>query len=550
VTQHRVVPEAHPDLSASPRRHTPVIVVGGGPAGLAAAAELAHQGVSCLLVEPRRTVSADRPRAKTTSVRTMEHFRRWGVADAVRAVAPLAPSWSDRVVFCDALLGREITRFTGCFGLTATPDDRFAESGQQVPQPLVELVLRAHVTQQPTVETMFGAAATSVSEHDDHVTVTVVSDNGVELVIDADYLVACDGAGGVVRRALGIRYEGRSDPRPNFNVVFRAPELRTPLERAVQYWVVREGTSGLLGHLDLEGTWWAIAPGIDVEYGSRHTSRILADLVGAPVTHEVVSTDPWTARMLVAERFATDRVFLVGEAAHLNPPWGGHGYNTCVGDAVNLCWKLAAVLQGWGGPALLGSYEAERRPIATQTIASAEANMGTLATDLAARADRSDDAALAAAIQAGKRAEFHSLGLVLGYSYAGSPVVQPDMPTETPMPQDASSYVPTDAPGARLPHTWVAPGRSLYDRLGAGITVVGPIDRAPQQIAALERQAAELGVPLEVVATPSAYSWADDFLLVRPDQHIAARATEPSGLDLAAAVGHSSAGASHSIPFP
>jgi len=522
------------------RRHTPVLVAGGGPAGLSTAAELAHHGMSCLLVEPRRTVSANRPRAKTTSVRTMEHFRRWGMADAVRTIAPLMPSWSDSVIFCDALLGRELTRFTECFGLSAMPDDRFAEGGQQVPQPLVEQVLRGHVAQQPTVETMFGAAVAELTEHDDHVTVVVRDEDGTELVVDADYVVACDGAQGVVRRALGIRYEGRSDQRTNFNVVFRAPDLRTPLDRAVQYWVVGERTSGLLGHLDLDGTWWAIAPGIDAEFGSRHTASILADLVGRPVEHEVVSTDPWTARMLVAERFATNRVFLVGEAAHLNPPWGGHGYNTCVGDAVNVGWKLAAVLHGWAGPALLASYEAERRPIAVQTIASAETNMGTLSTDLAARADLADDAALAAAIQAGKRAEFHSLGLVLGYSYAGSPVVQPGLAPparSSPEPQDAGTYVPTAAPGARLPHTWLAPGESLYDCLGTGMTVLGPLASAHEQVAGLRDHAAALGIPLEVVDAPPGYGWVNDFLLVRPDQHVAGRAASPLDLDLAAAVG-------------
>ncbi len=525
--------------SAAITRSAPVLVVGAGPAGLAAAAELAHHGISCLLVEPRRDVSADRPRAKTTSVRTMELFRRWGVADAVRAAAPLQPTWSDSVIFCDALLGREITRFTGCFGLAPDGDDHFAEGGQQAPQPLVERVLREHLAQQPTVETMFGAVVHSVVEDDDGVTAVVRTDDGQELTVRADYLLGCDGAAGVVRRALGIRYQGRSDERPNFNLVFRAPSLRTPLDRAVQYWVIGEHTSGLVGHLDLNGTWWAIAPGVDAELGSRHASQIITDLVGAPVEHEVLSTDPWTARMLIAERFSTARTFLVGEAAHLNPPWGGHGYNTCVGDAVNLGWKLAAVLQGWGGPALLDTYEAERRPVVTETIASAEANMGTLSTDLAARADRSEHGALAAAIQDGKRAEFHSLGLVLGYTYAGSPVVQPG---PRPERQDATCYVPTVLPGARLPHTWVGPGQSLYDLLGPGLTLLGPLDRAPEDVAALERRAAELRVPLTVVDAPRAYPWASDFLLVRPDQHIAWRATSPRDIDLEAATGRASSG--------
>ena len=130
----------------------------------------------------------------------------------------------------------------------------------------------------------------------------------------------------------------------------------------------------------------------------------------------MLASDPWLARMLVADRFAAGRVFLVGESAHVNPPWGGHGFNTSVGDAVNVAWKIAAVEHGWAAAALLASYEPERRRVIEQTVASAAANMRSLAHDLPPDAQ---------AIQRAKRSEFHSLGLVLGYSYAGSPVIQP-----------------------------------------------------------------------------------------------------------------------------
>ena len=122
-----------------------MVIAGGGPAGLAAAAELALHGVACVLIEPRAEVSHRRPRAKTTSVRTMEHLRRWGVAERLRAAAPLQVAWSQRVTFCESLSGRRITDFDGAFGLTTERDDRFAEPGQQVPQPVVEEVLRAHL---------------------------------------------------------------------------------------------------------------------------------------------------------------------------------------------------------------------------------------------------------------------------------------------------------------------------------------------------------------------------------------------------------------------
>ncbi len=508
---------------------TAVLVVGGGPAGLAAAAELAHHGVACLLIEPRAEVSHRRPRAKTTSVRTMEHLRRWGVADALRAAAPLPVAWSQRVTFCASLAGRRITDFDGAFGLTAGRDDRFAESGQQVPQPVVEEVLRAYLRRCPGVELRFGHAATALAQDSGGVTVAVSDQAGSGYQVRARYVLGCDGAAGVTRDQAGARYVGRSDPRPNFNLVFRALALDTHLGPAVQYWVVgadRPGpaaTTGLIGRLDLAGTWWASLPGVDAAHGTAHASALVEGLAGGPVSHQVLATDPWTARMLIADTFGDKRVFLVGESAHVNPPFGGHGFNTCVGDAVNIAWKIAAVERGWAPPGLLASYQTERRSVIEQTVASAEANMRLL-TDVLPRD--------AAAIQRAKRPEFYSLGLVLGYSYAGSPVIQPG-----PRPAlDVTSYTPAAEPGARLPHCWWPDGSSLYDRLGRGFTLVGPLSSAPG-VADLVRRARRRRIPLTLAESPPDYPWRSEFLLVRPDQHIAWRAEDPAGIDIETAAG-------------
>jgi 2-polyprenyl-6-methoxyphenol hydroxylase-like FAD-dependent oxidoreductase len=504
---------------------TAVLVAGGGPAGLAAATELAARDIGCLVIEPRPEVSHKRPRAKTSSVRTMELLRRWGLADKVRAVAPLKVEWSQRVTFCESLSGNRITDFDGAFGLTTQRDDRFPEPGQQVPQPVVEEVLRAHLAAQPRAGLRLGHAVTGLTEHDDAVTVTVRDETGRPYQVRAGYVVGCDGYGGVTRDAVGARYEGKSDPRPNFNVVFRAPRLDTPLGRAVQYWTLTAATQGLMGRLDLDGTWWAIMPGITADYGAAHAAELITGLVGAPVEHELLASDPWTARALVADRFATRRVFLAGESAHVNPPYGGHGYNTSIGDAVNIAWKLAFVLRGWAPPALLDSYEAERRGVVAETVASAAANMRALPADLAADA---------AAIQRVKSPEFHNLGLVLGYSYAGSPVVQPGGGAAV---ADVGRYTPSAEPGARLPHCWLPDGTSLYDSLGAGFTLVTPAAAAAASVLDLSERARALPVPLTVIAAPADYPW-QEFLLVRPDQHIAWRAGDPAGIDLAAAVGN------------
>jgi 2-polyprenyl-6-methoxyphenol hydroxylase-like FAD-dependent oxidoreductase len=519
---------------------TPVLVAGGGPAGLAAAAELSLHGIDCVVIEPRTEVSHRRPRAKTTSIRTMEHLRRWGVAGQLRKAAPLPVSWSQRVTFCEALSGRRITDFDGAFGLTTQRDDRFAEAGQQVPQPVVEDVLRAHLRDRPGVDLRLGHRVTALACGDDGVLVTIrdeagtaheartAHEAGAEYQIRARYLLGCDGASGIVRDQIGARHIGRSHPRPNFNVVFRAPALDTHLGPAVQYWVVGGHATGLMGRLDLAGIWWAGFPGVDAAYGGAHASELITGIIGAPAEHEVLASDPWIARMLIADTFGRGRVFLVGESAHVNPPWGGHGFNTSVGDAVNIAWKIAAVEHGWASPHLLASYEDERRSVVEQTVASAESNMRALAGDLPADA---------ATIQRAKRPEFYSLGLVLGYSYAGSPVIQPGSGCDAAT-ADTTVYTPSADPGARLPHAWRPDGTSLYDHLGHGFTLLGP----PGRGGSLVSRARARGVPMTLCEPPADYPWREEYLLVRPDQHIAWRASDPDDVDLDVVTGRSGTG--------
>ncbi|WP_230465735.1 FAD-dependent monooxygenase [[Actinomadura] parvosata] len=491
----------------------PVLIAGGGPVGLATAVELAHHGVRCLVVEPRETVSWLRPRAKTTSARSMELLRRWGLAETLRSRAPLAVSWSDEAVFVTGLLGREITRIGGCFGLDLVGSDLAAEPGQQVPQPLVEEVLREAVGD----ALLTGWQVAGLQEDADGVTVRITSGDE-EREVRAQYVVGCDGPRSVTRAAIGAKYEGRQDARPNFNVVFRAPGLaeRMPHGPAVHYWVLNPAQPGMLGRLDLKDTWWCIAQGVRAE--DADPVQLVRNLAGADIDVEILATDPWTARMLLADRYATDRVFLAGDAAHQNPPYGGHGFNTGIGDAVNIGWKLAAVLHGWAPASLLATYESERRPVAADTIEEAARNMATLAPELADPALMGDDAefekvrpAVAEAVLRTKDSEFHSLDLVLGYTYAGSSIV-------------------SSGAGERLPHRWLAPGESLYDRLGPAFSLVG--DQRSPGAAVVVAEAAELGVPLRVVDLPG-----EPLALVRPDQHVAWRGGDPSGA-VRMALGH------------
>ncbi len=506
----------HPPARPGRPIRTPVLIVGGGPVGLATAMELAHHGVGCVVAEPRTTVSATRPRAKTTSARTMELFRRWSFADEIRKRAPIPVAWSSDIVFCTTATGREVTRFTGVLGLDLAGGELAAEPGQQVGQPVVEQALRDALAVSPHVRLLYGCRAVSVTQTAGSVSARLENESGEIIQVEAGYAVGADGGRSMVRAAMGARYEGGNAGRPNLSVVFRCPPLtgHLPGGPALHYWVLNPAAPGVLGPLDLAGTWWAISTGRPEEDRDADPVAIVRALAGRDIPVEVLGTDPWQARALLADRYRAGRLFLAGDAAHQNPPWGGHGFNTGVGDAVNLGWKLAAVLHGWAPPALLDSYQTERRPVAAQTIAIAAANTAALPTDLAAAAT-DDDAAAAAAlagrIAASKRLEFYCLGLVLGYGYG------PGAGTQT---TDGTDFTPLPLPGNRLPHGWIRPGLSRYDRLGRGFTLIGD----PALAGPLLALAGEGRVPMTVAAdigTSPREAFGSSLILVRPDQHIA-----------------------------
>ena len=513
-----------------PPIHTPVLIVGGGPVGLTVALELSHHGVASTVVEPRLVVEHDRPRAKTTTARTMELFRRTGVADEIRRRAGIPVDYSDEIRFCTTVTGAEITRITGALGLDLTGSSLTSEAGQQVTQPVVEEVLRDRLDGDPLVTLLFGSRATAVNLGEP-TQVEITDASGEVQVIEADFVVGADGSRSGVRSAIGALYEGAPGGRPNVNITFRSQALARllPGRAAIHHWVLNPEAPGVVGPLDLDGTWWAIATGAASIADDDEAIALVRGLVGADIDVEVLATDPWQARLLLADSYGSGVAYLAGDAAHQNPPWGGHGFNTGVGDAVNLAWKLAAVIHGWAPRELLASYEEERRPIAVQTITFAASNMRTLSVDLSDAALMRDDeqgvrarSVAAAAIQAAKRAEFHSLGLVLGYGYAAESADQ--APT-------GEIYRPQARPGNRLPHARTAAGASLFDALGPEFTVIGSTEKAQPLVDALS----DRGVPvahLDAVAQGFDEHDVPVLAIVRPDQHLAwVGETAPEQLD-------------------
>lgn len=531
--------------------HATVIVVGGGPVGLTFALELAYHGVRSIVLEPRTVVEHSRPRAKTSSARTMELFRRLGVADEIRRRAGLPVSWSQTVRYCTTFTGEDVARMDNVLGLELVGSELAAEAAQQVTQPDVEEALRDAIARDPLIDARFGARATAVIVGDDEVRVTSTDEAGEEHTLVASYVVGADGSRSVVRPAIGARYLGEAGGRPNVNITFRSRELVDLAQPVVHNWILNPAAPGVVGPLDLEGTWWAIATGVESIADDAEAIATVRRLVGQDIDVEVLATDPWQARMLLADSYRRGRGFLIGDAAHQNPPWGGHGFNTGVGDAVNLAFKLAGVVHGWAGPELLESYEAERRPVAQQTIDLAATNMRSLSIDLASPALMVDgpegDAARSAAgetIAEVKRSEFYSLGLVLGYGYGIDAAAQ--APT-------TDAYTPICAPGNRLPHGRNALGESLYDLLGREFTLLSDAsvrgdeslgDDASQRDDAIDawtRAAATRRIPLasvDVSASGFVSPAPGELLLVRPDQHVAWRGalTDDAGAALDAAV--------------
>ncbi len=483
--------------------------------GLATAMELGFHGIDCVVVEPRPTVSVTRPRAKTTSGRTMELFRRWSFAHEIRRRAPIAVGWSSDIAFCTTATGREIARFTGVLGLDLVGSDMAAEPGQQIAQPLVEQALREAISASPRCRLLLGRRVLSVEEKEGAVYGLIGDDSTAQTSFSAKFVVGADGPRSLVRAAMGASYTGGDAGRPNLSIVFRSPGLAEHLvgAPALHHWVLNPAAPGVVGPLDLAGTWWAIATGRPLDDSAADPTAIVRALVGRDIQVEVLGTDPWQARALVADRYRSARMFLAGDAAHQNPPWGGHGFNTGVGDAVNLAWKLAAVLHGWAPPALLDSYESERRPVAIQTIAIAAANTAVLPTDLATETQEDPRAldALAERVRAAKRPEFYCSGLVFGYAYG------PGAGSQT---TDGTDFTPRPLPGNRLPHRWICPGLSLYDLLGRGFSLLGDPRRAHPLLAA----ATSRGVPITSVpniGVPVEEFFGAGLVLVRPDQHVA-----------------------------
>ena len=510
-----------------------VTIIGAGPVGLSLAIELGSRGVRCLVIEQNDRVGYN-PRAKTTNVRSREHLRRWGIAENLRAASKLPPDYPSDIIFATRLNGPELTRIENAFNCSTERNDLYSEAAQWIPQYILEEVLRQHASSLPGVEIRFNHCFVEAIHTNSGVRTTVENVRTNEKTfIDSRYLVGADGSRSRVREHIGAEMNGERAIAANYNVQFRAPELSrlNPQGPAIQYWIVNGDSPCLMGPMEGLDLWYFIATRIQANAADIDPKELIRRATNLDFEMDILGTSPWEAHSLIADKYSQGAVFLAGDACHLHPPFGGYGMNMGIGDAVDLGWKMAATLQGWGGPGLLASYEAERRPIHQSIVEEAVANYSALGNHLtlpgleapglngeATRREAGD------VIFAAKLREFKTLGAVLGYRYAGSPIVIND--GSTPPPANAMVYRPSAHPGCLAPHMWLNDGTSLYDHFGEGFTLLCTSACELNEVASAKLCASEAGVPLKVIQPADdrlPHRYGAKYALIRPDQHVAWR---------------------------
>lgn len=476
-----------------------VAIAGGGPVGLMLAIELGRRGVRTLLVNDRPDTSPH-PQANATQARTMEHYRRLGFADRIR-VTGLPPDYPTDICYFTRYARHELARFA----LPSSRDARVlvrnlggswsaAELPHRGSQMFIERVLRAEAAKLPSVNLRYGCRLAGFEQADDGVLLQL--DPGGEPV-RAQWLVGCDGARSGVRRALGIGWTGETGIRRDFMggrmmaMHFRSPDLYAVIGRppAWMYWTFNAGRRSFMAAIDGVDAFvfhTQLRSDEDPEaIDDEALKAMFFETLGARCELSLLSRSSWLAgHVLVAERLREGRVFLAGDAAHLFTPTGGLGYNTGVEDAVNLGWKLAAVLREGAPASLLDSYEAERRPAAIRNTGYARGFADSIGL-FVPPGGLEDETPRGEALrrQAGERllahakAEFNIPGITFGTRYDGSPIVA--RVDEALPPDRADVYQPSSIPGGRAPHAWLPDGGSLFDRFGFGFTL---LELAPDEI--------------------------------------------------------------------
>ena len=512
---------------------TQVLIVGAGPVGLTLALDLGRRGVRCTLVE-RKTAPQRLPKMERCNARSMEIFRRMGLAERFRAAGLLADVPMD-VFIVTSLVDPPLLRLPYPSVAEAKKEIASRNDGtlplepyQLISQYTVEPLLKSVVDADPNVTVRYGCEFLSFAQDASGVTTEITDESGKPATIRAQYLAGCDGGASAVRKQLGIGLQGEGNILQLRQALYRCDELfeRIPIGKGRHYHVADTQATQLI--LQDDTRHFTLHSVVEKD---EDMAAMFEKTIAMPLQYEMQWVGEWRQNLLLADRFADGRVYLAGDAVHLMIPTGGLGMNSGVGDAVDLGWKLAATLKGWGGPGLLASYEAERRPVGQNNVAASRfASTGRRKWRSQVRADVRYDrpegaderARLVAIADVEQRKSNEMTGAELGYFYV-SPLIAAE-PGEAP-PYDFIEYTPSTLPGVRLPHVWLEGGVAMQDKIGDGYTLLR-LGGAKADASALEKAFAAIGAPFAVVDVPDQAArdiYERDLLLIRPDLHVAWR---------------------------
>jgi 2-polyprenyl-6-methoxyphenol hydroxylase-like FAD-dependent oxidoreductase len=518
------------------RINTEVLIVGAGPVGLSLAMDLAQRGVSVMLAEVRAAGEPPSVRCNHVSARTMEIYRRLGIAQAVRN-AGLPADYPNDVAFRTTATGIEMARIPiPCraerYTAKGGPDTWWPtpEPPHRINQIYLEPVLFACAAATPRLSILSRTRVSSLEQHENGVLAIAEDlDSYESFEIFARYLIGCDGAHSEIRHRIGTRLNGDATLIQVQSSYILAPNLLGAMpSRAWAIDCLNPRSWGLMFAIDGRERWLIhnFLPAVDRD-------RSIREILGVESTFafQILGQEDWTGRRMIADRFRDRRVFLCGDSAHIWVPFAGYGMNAGIADAMNLSWMLAGVIKGWANPALLDAYEIERQPITQQVsryamnTALARASQRSTITDNIEQDGPEGDAVRA---RIGREAyeinvgQFCCGGLNFGYFYADSPIIAYD--SEPAPVYDIYEFSQSTVPGCRTPHVWLRDGRSLYDVLGPDFTLLRFDPKA--DISALVEAAAHRGLPMAAVdldADEAASLYSHKLLLSRPDGHVAWR---------------------------